>query len=217
MEFLSDAQASAFGRFTGEPSRADLERFFYLDDADRELISERRGDHNRLGFAVQLGTVRFLGGLLVDPLDVPWLVVDYLAAQLGVSDPSVVKAYSQRATTAREHAREIRQVYGYRDLAESTTEVLRRFVYSRAWTHGEGPNALFEQATAWLRRERVVLPGVTTLVRIVQSTREAAQLDLCRAVVAAGAAKDEGLAGRLHGLLSVGDGDTVSGLELLRA
>jgi hypothetical protein len=35
VEFLSDEQASVFGRFVGEPSCAELERFFYLDDADR--------------------------------------------------------------------------------------------------------------------------------------------------------------------------------------
>jgi hypothetical protein len=36
-EFLSDEQAAAYGRFTAEPSRDELERFFFLDDADRAL------------------------------------------------------------------------------------------------------------------------------------------------------------------------------------
>jgi hypothetical protein len=43
VEFLSDDQAAAYGRFAGEPTQAELERFFLLDETGRELIAKRRG------------------------------------------------------------------------------------------------------------------------------------------------------------------------------
>jgi Domain of unknown function (DUF4158) len=82
MEFLTDAQVAGYGRFDGVPSRADLERFFFLDDADKDLLGDRRGDQNRLGLMLQATTVRYVGRFVEDPLDVPWPVVEYLAGQL---------------------------------------------------------------------------------------------------------------------------------------
>ncbi len=43
LEFLTDARVAGYGRFDGVPSRADLERFFVLDERDRKLIGDRRG------------------------------------------------------------------------------------------------------------------------------------------------------------------------------
>jgi hypothetical protein len=94
VEFLTDDQAATFGRFGGELSQAELERFFFLDDVDRTVVARHRGERNRLGVAVQLGTVRYLGTFLSDPLDLPWTVVEYLAAQLGIDDASVAKGYT---------------------------------------------------------------------------------------------------------------------------
>jgi hypothetical protein len=69
-----------------------LERFFFLDDDDRDLIALRRSDAHRLGIAVQVCTVRYIGRFLgEDPLAVPWEVVEYLAGQLGIEDSSCVK------------------------------------------------------------------------------------------------------------------------------
>ncbi len=103
VEFLTDEQAESYGTFRVEPTRPEFERFFFLDDEDRRLIGKRRGDHSRLGFALQVCTVRYIGLFLADPLDVPWPVVEYLAGQLGVDDPSVVKRYTERQMTPYEH------------------------------------------------------------------------------------------------------------------
>jgi hypothetical protein len=173
VEFLSDEQAAGYGAFRGAPSRAELERYFFLDDADRELVQVKRRTHNRLGFAVQLTSVRYLGRFMPDPRQVPAEVVEYLAEQLEIADPSCLKLYGERDGTARTHAGEIQQVEGWRDFAEVADE-LREWVDARAWTTGDGPKALFDAAAGWLRERRVLLPGVTTLARLVASVREAA-------------------------------------------
>jgi hypothetical protein len=164
VEFLSDEQAAAYGRFLGEPAREQLERFFWLNDADLARIGRRRWDATALGYAVQLGTVRFLGGFLVDPLDVPWSVVVFVAGQLGIVDPSCVTGYGSRPMTAHEHQWDIRREYGYSDFVVRVGE-LRGFMEARAWLSNEGPRTLFDRATAWCVERKVLLPGVTTMAQ----------------------------------------------------
>ncbi|MGI5490005.1 DUF4158 domain-containing protein [Microtetraspora malaysiensis] len=156
VEFLTDEQAARYGAFAGALERAELERFFFLDDADRELVDGKRREHNRLGFAIQLTSVRFLGRFMPDPRQVPDEVAEYLAEQLGVADPSCLKLYGERDGTARTHAGEIQRAGGWRDFAEVETE-LREWVDARAWTTGDGPKALFDAAAGWLRERRVLL------------------------------------------------------------
>jgi hypothetical protein len=181
VEFLSDDQAAAYERFVGDLTRSELEGFFMLDGTALDLIANKRGAHNGLGFGLQIGTVRYLGHFLTeDPIDVPWSAVEYVASQLDIADPSVVKRYTVRQPTAYEHSWEIRAAYGYRDFADpGVHEPLVEFMSARAWIHAEGAVALFEQAKAWLRRERVLLPGVTVLARLVASVREDADRNQC--------------------------------------
>ncbi|MFE0077794.1 DUF4158 domain-containing protein [Nonomuraea sp. NPDC059023] len=129
--------------------------------------------------SLPIGTVRHKGLFLEDPLQVPWPVVDYLAEQLGIGDPSQVKRYGERPTTVYEHAWMIRDAYGYRGFDEvvggpGAVEAVPDVPARRAWTHAEGSTALFDQSVAWLRRHRVLLPGVTVLERLVGSVRERA-------------------------------------------
>jgi hypothetical protein len=104
VEFLTDDEAAAYGRYAGTPSQSDLDRVFFLDDDDLKLVRRHRGDHMRAGFALQLVTVRWLGRFLEDPLDVPDGVLEFVAdKQLGVAELAVVQRYVEREHTRFEH------------------------------------------------------------------------------------------------------------------
>lgn len=89
-EYLSAAQVDRYGRFVADPTPEELERFFFLDAAALKEARDKRRLHNRLGWAVQWGTVRMLGTFLTDsgPADVPQAVVEYVAEQMGIADAS---------------------------------------------------------------------------------------------------------------------------------
>jgi hypothetical protein len=86
-------------------------------------------------------------------------------------------------------------------------------VGDRAFTSGEGPKALFAGAVGWLRERQVLLPGVSTLARLVARVREGATqrvYDILAGQVSAAQA------GRLDGILEVPEGARVSLLERWR-
>jgi TnpA family transposase len=212
VEFLSDAEAAAYGRYGGVPSRRELDRVFFLDDADRELIDERRGAANRLGYALQLTTVRWLGTFLPDPTDVPPGVLAYVAHQLKIEDPSCVARYLDRRRTRFEHAEDIKAAAGLRDFAAVNDE-FEEWVAARSYMTGDGPRTIFADAVGWLRERHVLLPGVTTLARKVARARAEGDQRLWE-TLAALPSVPEALA--LEGLLDVAEGKRLSALERAR-
>ena len=177
VEFLTQAQKERHGRFIDEPSPEQLARHFHFDDADHALIARKRGAHNRLGFAIQLGTVRHLGTFLPNPVDVPRPVITYVGRQLDLDPSTSLLRYLERKQTRHAHCAEIRKVYGYHDFSDPVWRFrLSRWLYARTWLSNERPGHLFDLATHWLRQRKVLLPGATTLTRLISQIRERASM-----------------------------------------
>jgi len=172
VDFLTPEQKASYIQFSGELDEVQLARYFHLDEADLSFVFQRRRDQNRLGIALQLGCVRFLGGFLTNLLQVPINAQWFVAHQLNISDISILSNYAKRDVTRREHAAQIRTQYHYFEFTWPRSFRLSRLLYTRSWISNERPSLLFDLSTAWLIQHKILLPGVTTLTRLISEVRK---------------------------------------------
>jgi TnpA family transposase len=134
-----------------------------LNEEDRQLIRSKRKDHNRLGFAVQLTVVRFLGRFQTNMDRIPEELVLRVGEQLGITDPlDEIRRYGGSPGTVRDHAREIAKEYGWISFAEGEPKLVAQLEAHLEITTA-GPKAMTLRALTWLRKNQVLLPSHTTL------------------------------------------------------
>jgi hypothetical protein len=123
--------------------------------------------------------------LLLDLTTIPMSVQTFIANQLSIRNLNVLEDYGRRETTRREHTALIRQQYGYHEFHSPPWSFrLSRLLYSRAWISNERPSLMFDVATTWLIQNRILLPGASTLTRLISEIRERATSSLWKGVEA---------------------------------
>ncbi len=213
VDFLTSEQKASYAQFSGEPNEVQLARYFHLDETDLTFLYQRRGEQNRLGVALQLGCVRFLGAFLTDLSVVPINVQWFVARQLNITELTILSTYAQRETTRREHTALIRDQYQYREFTWPWSFRLNRLLFSRTWISNERPSLLFDLATSWLIQHKILLPGSTTLTRLISEIRERATNRLWLRLSALPSTEQTA---RLETLLQVPEGSRTSSFDRFR-
>jgi len=172
-QFFSEAERERLSRFPATIPPDECVTQFTLTIFELAKTLEHRGDHNRLGFALQLCGLRYMGFSPDDLLSAPAGVVRYVAQQVEAA-PECLGQYAQRAQTRTDHLREIQAYLGYRDATAADLERLEAWLVERALEHDK-PTLLFQMASERLHAERIVRPGITSLERLVVTAREQAQ------------------------------------------
>lgn len=108
VNFLSEDQKAGFGNYHGELTKEALARYFHLNDFDRMNTSEKRGDHNRLGYSVLLCTVRYIGRFPDLTTIIPIAVIDFLEKQLNIESGSELVNIFNSGKQRGQHIDEIR-------------------------------------------------------------------------------------------------------------
>ena len=175
--FLSDAERASLETWPAEISHTDLVAHFTLDVADVRWLARQRSPANRLGLSVQLTGLRYLGFLPGELAALPPLVLDRLAAELGVG-PQVFADYLDLGERARrEHAAAVIERAGWQTCGRGEWKRLGDWLVERALEH-DTPSVLFRAALDHLRDAQIVRPGVDRLMRAVAAARATAWTEL---------------------------------------
>jgi TnpA family transposase len=170
--FLTAAERDRLNRFPAQIPDDDLSAFFLLSEADHTAINHYREAHTRLGFALQLCALRYLGFAPDDLCTAPAAVIGYVAQQLRVA-PQALEAYGTRRPTRTTHFQQVQAHLHFRTATPLDVYGLQEWLVERALEHDQ-PMVLFQLACDELRREQIVRPGLTRLERLVATAREQA-------------------------------------------
>ncbi|MEA9985772.1 DUF4158 domain-containing protein [Subtercola sp. RTI3] len=152
-------------------SEEELAREYTFTSAELELIRRRRGDANRLGFAVLLAYVRMPGIALGTAEPAPQ-VLQVVASQVGIRK-DLWAEYGRRDETRREHAVELQSALGMRRVTEEIeTELLAGLEPIAVQT--DKAALIAAAAIELLRSWGVLLPAAGTLDELVSTAMTAA-------------------------------------------
>lgn len=166
---MSQESAIKTGSKPRLPDELDLEqlnKYFVLSPADLDEIQECRGPTNKVGFAVQLCSLRWFGFLLVDLTPTPQNVVDVLVKQLGITEPVDLSAYPQSKNTLNAHPERIREYLGFQKCDELQRLRLLTYLTDKVLELPRSAN-LIDVASTWLYENQVVRPATRTLQDII--------------------------------------------------
>ena len=189
----------------------DWIRHYTLSEQDLSMVRQRRGDQNRLGFAIQLCYLRYPGCALPAEAQPPTPLLSMVARQVQI-DPELWPKYGQRTATRREHLLELQAWLG---LTAFTLQNFRQFVkhMTELAMQTDRGIVLASALLETLRRQSIIVPTVDVLERVCAAALTRGTRRVHEALTGPLTAHQQGL---LDGLLAMREGSKVSSLAWLR-
>lgn len=172
--WLNESEQKRFTCYPAHISESAAVTFFTLAEQDWQLLDKLRGDSNKLGFALQLGTLRLLGFVPENLQEAPLSVVEFLAGQLLVKH-ELLADYGSRSQTRSDHFIEICKYLGFHRASETEEAEIDEWLAERALEH-DRPLLLLQILCERLHAQKIIRPGLSLLERIIIKARKKARL-----------------------------------------
>ena len=175
--------------------------YYVLSRDDILNINRRRGDHNRLGFALQLCTFRYPGRFIQSDEVLPHQFVTFVAAQLGIKSIEA-EVYAKRLQTHYEHSISLKRLYNFHSFRRHEVKFRRWLLQVAIDTRNNAE--LAKRFVEECRKQSIILPGIKIIERMCADARVAAERHLTDLIASR---LDESMRRTLHALLD----ETVDG------
>jgi Domain of unknown function (DUF4158) len=194
-------------------SRGQMVREASLTEADLAEVDKCRRDHNRPGFAYQIGFVRLFSRFPdQQPLEVCDELLSFVAMQLNI-DATSLEEYAARQPTVSDHQARIRDYLKLAVFDHEQAEALERFVFEESGRL-EQTASLVARAREFLKERHVLFPAESSLLRLVTEQRKRARGHIVSRLAEG---LTPGVVKALDDLLEVKEVEANSGLQAVKA
>lgn len=164
-----------------EPSDDELALDWTLGNKDKIEIFKCRGDDNRRRFAIQLCVLRKYGRFLDSRISVPIKILNYLSRQLELN-PVLFLDPTLRLSTESDYQQRIMKYLGYKAFDDIVIQELKDWILSQM-TVSLYPSDLETCCQEILQERKIVLPGISTLTRIIHSAYNQSEKQIFDSIV----------------------------------
>ncbi len=209
--FLTPAERQEYDATPDETSHREVVQYFTLTPDDIAEINRCRGKALKLGFALRLCQLRWLGRFPDDAKRAPAPALQYLSEQLALP-PRVLAEYPEQGRIRWVHMERARQHLQYRPFSRAR-DAVTAWLVPLALEH-DFAGGLLDALIEHLRREKIVRPGISNLERFVTQVRDQANAQVLQIIE-----RQLTIAQRhaLDALLKVPPGKTSTPLQRLKA
>ena len=151
----------------------ELAQSFTLSQKDLELIWLHHHPHNRLGMALHICWLRYLGWQPGNFRKVSVKVLRFLGSQLNIATDALERYQHIKPRQFRAHAEKAREHLGWKRCGEIERKDLMIHIHAIALQHDQ-QIGLVDAALVWLIGLKICRPNANELIRLIRQVRAAA-------------------------------------------
>lgn len=147
----------------------ELSKYYLLSETDIALINQKRGNHNKLGFAFLLCYIRYPGIAFNENTVIPVETLEFISSQLKIKEFSEWKKYFSRETNRWEHIAELKKLFGFKSFTVELYHYYLQQLVPQTKQTDKGID-IAQALVSLLRKDSIIVPDIAVIERLCAET-----------------------------------------------